>query len=172
MGGQRVVFVVACGVLLTSSAWGCAPRRPAVPFDSKSLLSALAEPAASIVEGDRAVRTKFALHADAIVCVAEPFGADPAGVTAVENVQTIYALAYCASVDLGRRLDEAETAILPVAINAKDRTAVAPGEADYQGDVRRIIPSRYWTAAFAGLSDPGGDRRKLQARLAAYETGR
>ncbi|MDG4826875.1 hypothetical protein O7635_33935 [Asanoa sp. WMMD1127] len=101
-----------------------------------------------------------------LVCVAEPFGADPVDAATAGDVTTVYAAVLCAEKRDGVAFEDSSRVSTVVAVHRSSPARVeAPGDgAAHQADIERIFPEDLRERAFAGHPDPGAGERELAAR--------
>jgi hypothetical protein len=135
---------------------------PAGPTDQVMPAALRSEVAARLVKAlEDATRAEHHNHGHevatggTVVCAVDPFGLDPPGATAIDQVGTVYALHLCAVAESGRTWDMSVRYSGPLAANLGDPpvvTVVQPG-AGYPERVHSLIPQRYWPRATGPFRD-------------------
>jgi hypothetical protein len=101
-----------------------------------------------------------------MVCIAEPFGVDPASTTTLAGVNTAYASVFCAEKTTGLAFDDSSQTMTVVAVHRSNPVTVeAPRDGTYhQPDIERIFPEDLRERAFEGYRDRNAAIRDLAAR--------
>ncbi|MEV4532536.1 hypothetical protein AB0J82_01740 [Asanoa sp. NPDC049518] len=155
---SRVLRIVLALALLAA----CDPgqRAPLPP----ALAAELATVVVDVFETDPTAA--YALMSNArLVCVAEPFGVEPADATTAADVTTVYAALFCVERQAGVAFDESPGVSTVVAV--RGATVEVPGDgAAHRPDIERIFPEDLRERAFEGYRDPSAAERELARRFA------
>ncbi|MBO0871172.1 MAG: hypothetical protein J2P15_21680 [Micromonosporaceae bacterium] len=93
-----------------------------------------------------------------VMCIADPFGIQPANATTVGQVRWVYAQQLCAVGEPGTPWEYAEKYAGPVAVSLTDPPVVLATHPDpsrdYQTQVRQLIPSQYLAQALGSFAHP------------------
>ncbi len=117
----RLVAVAAlAGCVACSSGDERAPLRPALTAELATFVVTVLETDSTAV---------MSASDGSSVCIAEPFGVDPATATTLAGVSTVYASAFCAEKVAGFVFDDSTQTVTVVAVHRSNPVTVeAPGD--------------------------------------------
>ncbi|GIF66767.1 hypothetical protein Ais01nite_48020 [Asanoa ishikariensis] len=155
MGRSLRVLCVALAAALGVACDSGDERAPLPPAQAAELATFVVD----VFENDPAAASALMSHGP-LVCVAEPFGADPA---------IVYAALFCVVREAGVAFDDSSGVSTVVAVHRASPVRVElPGDgAAHQPDIERIFPEDLRERAFEGYRDPRAAERELAARFAA-----
>jgi hypothetical protein len=158
--GLLAVLVASAALLIGAMLHVYGGRGSAAPM-REDLRADLALRIQAILErGPAAYDPSTALHdhggqVDRIVCVVEPFGAEPASAITAAEVRVAYAHYFCAAGEPGTGYERSSRVQGPMVVDFSQppRVRTPDSGSNYSASLRGMVPDRYQAVAFRGFDD-------------------